>query len=141
MYALHRERFQRPFDLPRVVAVALHRGAVVGLAGHEIVPHHAVTGVRDGLVLLSNVITGESTGRPADTLVTVTSRLPQDGLATELVQRSGEWEAAGLVEVVAIGDAHVPATIAAAVWDGRRFAEELDGRDPQATFRRNVAAL
>ena len=40
----------------------------------------------------------------------------------------------------AIGDAWSPGTIAAAVWDGRRNAEELDdSRDPDAVpFRREV---
>ena len=47
--------------------------------------------------------------------------------------------------VRAIGDACSPGTIAAAVWDGRRYAEELD--DPAADdrdgtpFLREVAEL
>ena len=45
----------------------------------------------------------------------------------ELEARSAEWAAAGLQSVRAVGDAYCPGTIAAAVWDGRRYAEELDG--------------
>ena len=44
-----------------------------------------------------------------------------------LEARSAEWAAAGLQSVRAVGDAYCPGTIAAAVWDGRRYAEELDG--------------
>jgi dimethylamine/trimethylamine dehydrogenase len=43
-----------------------------------------------------------------------------------------------------IGDALSPGTIAAAVWDGRRYAEELDaapGDDALPPFRREVVAL
>jgi len=60
-----------------------------------------------------------------DALVLVTSRLPSDALL-EPLRDAG-------VAVRAIGDALSPGTIAAAVWDGRRFAEELD--DPAADDR------
>jgi dimethylamine/trimethylamine dehydrogenase len=43
-----------------------------------------------------------------------------------------------------VGDAYSPGTIAAAVWDGRRYAEELDAPpgDPDAPpFRREVVEL
>ena len=39
----------------------------------------------------------------------------------------------------AVGDAYSPGTIAAAVWDGRRYAEELDDRPSPATTRRSCA--
>ena len=44
----------------------------------------------------------------------------------------------------AVGDAFSPGTIAAAVWDGRRYAEELDAPpgDPDAPpFRREVVEV
>jgi dimethylamine/trimethylamine dehydrogenase len=44
--------------------------------------------------------------------------------------------------VQAVGDAWCPATIAAAVWDGRRFAEQLEQPDDRdVTFRREVVRL
>jgi dimethylamine/trimethylamine dehydrogenase len=46
--------------------------------------------------------------------------------------------------VRAVGDASSPGTIAAAVWDGRRYAEELDappGDDTVPPFRREVVQL
>jgi dimethylamine/trimethylamine dehydrogenase len=80
---------------------------------------------------------------PCDALVLVTARLPLDALATELQERTAEWDDAGLRSVQAIGDAFAPGTIATAVWDGRRYAEELDGEAPgdAVPFRREVVAL
>ena len=66
----------------------------------------------------------------ADTVVMVTARLPHDGLYLELLARKGEWADANLLSVRAIGDAWAPATIAAAVWSGHRYAEELDEPQP-----------
>ena len=63
-----------------------------------------------------------------DAVVLVTARLPDDELAEELQLRRSDWAAAGVRSVRAVGDAWAPGTIATAVWDGRRYAEELDGR-------------
>jgi dimethylamine/trimethylamine dehydrogenase len=65
-----------------------------------------------------------------DGLVLVTARLPNDTLAREL-------------GATAIGDAYAPGTIATAVWDGRRYAEELDGEPhgDAVPFRREVVEL
>ena len=50
-----------------------------------------------------------------------------DGLAVELTVRAEEWPDSGIESVTAIGDALTPATIACAVYAGRRYAEELEG--------------
>ena len=73
----------------------------------------------------------------------VTARLPNDGVGEELLARRGEWEAAGVASVRIVGDAYAPSTIAAAVWDGHRYAEELDGPEPgdQVPYRREVTEL
>ena len=71
-----------------------------------------------------------------DALLLVTSRLPNDELAQSLAGSGGS--------VRAVGDAYSPGTIAAAVWDGRRYAEDLDAEpaDPdEAPFLREVAEL
>jgi dimethylamine/trimethylamine dehydrogenase len=56
----------------------------------------------------------------------------------------GEWGAAGLRSVRAAGDANCSGTIAAAVWEGRRYAEELEqsteGSD-ETPFKREVTGL
>ena len=74
----------------------------------------------------------------------VTSRLPNDG-ALHRARRRGPsaCEDAGILSVRAVGDAWSPGTIAAAVWEGRRYAEELDGPDAgdAVPFLREVVAL
>ena len=71
------------------------------------------------------------------------------GAAAERRDRGGvappprEWAAAGVDSVRIVGDAYAPGTIASAVWDGHRFAEELDGPEPgdAVPFRREVTEL
>jgi dimethylamine/trimethylamine dehydrogenase len=71
----------------------------------------------------------------------VTARLPNEDLYQQLLARTER----GLVESVrAIGDAWAPGTIAAAVWSGRRYAEEFDAELPGndvVPFRREVTQL
>ena len=76
-----------------------------------------------------------------DGSVFVTSRLPNEAIYLELLDRRERWAGAHLQTVRSIGDAFCPGTIASAVWDGRRFAEELDGRNEAAIFRRNVPMI
>jgi len=78
----------------------------------------------------SCVFTGAEREIGCDAAVFVTARLPEESLYRELVGRRDEWADAGLRTVRAVGDCWCPGTIAAAVWEGRRYAEELD--DPEA---------
>ena len=74
----------------------------------------------------------------------VTSRAPEDRLARELAARAADWPDAGIESVAAIGDALAPATIAHAVYAGRRYAEELDGppdTGDEVPFKREIAEL
>jgi len=87
--------------------------------------------------------TGAEREIACDAAVFVTARLPEDSLYRELLARRGEWPDAGLRTVKAVGDCWAPGTIAAAVWEGRRYAEELD--EPEAAVaappRREVTEL
>jgi dimethylamine/trimethylamine dehydrogenase len=89
------------------------------------------------------VFTGEQEEVAADAVVLVTARLPESGLYTDLQARAAEWAGAGITSVTAIGDAWAPATIAAAVWSGRRYAEEFGAPAPDGPvpFRRELTAL
>lgn len=109
--------------------------------GVEVIASHAVVSAGGGGVRAECVYTGRARELACDSLVLVTARLPEDALADDLraalVDRDGPT-------VDVIGDAWSPGTIAAAVWDGRRYAEELDeppddGDEPP--FRREVVAL
>jgi dimethylamine/trimethylamine dehydrogenase len=108
-------------------------------AGVSIVLSQALSSAGAERLRFACVYTDGETMLPADGLVLVTARLPQDELATQLAQAGrGPF-------VEAIGDALAPGTIAHAVWDGHRYAEELD--DPAARdrdrvpFRREIVAL
>jgi dimethylamine/trimethylamine dehydrogenase len=72
-----------------------------------------------------NLVTGESVNRPG-ALVPVTMRLPNDVLYDALMADPGKLEATGITSVRRIGDCYGPATIAAAVYEGHRYARELD---------------
>jgi len=99
-------------------------------AGVELLTAHDVVGVGGGEARLADTFTGRERVIPVDSLVLVTARLPNDELAREL-------------GVTAVGDALAPGTIASAVWDGRRYAEELDlpPRGDALPFRREVVKL
>jgi dimethylamine/trimethylamine dehydrogenase len=106
--------------------------------GVEVVVSRALTRAGNGSATTACVFTEAEREHPCDAVVLVTGRLPNDALA-------GELAAAGAGATVRlIGDAMSPGTIAAAVWDGRRYAEELDAPPADDTlppFRREVVAL
>jgi dimethylamine/trimethylamine dehydrogenase len=109
--------------------------------GVEIVVGHAVERTRpDGLVVHC-VYTERERIIECDSSVFVTSRLPNETLYLDLVGLKEAWPEAGLSSVRAVGDALSPGSIAAAVWDGRRFAEELGGVEGDELFPRNVAVV
>jgi len=112
-------------------------------AGVDVRTSHALAGTSVDGARIACSYTGREQEVACDALVLVTARLPDDALALELEARLPAGT--GGPTVRAIGDAHSPGTIAAAVWDGRRYAEELD--DPAADdrdgtpFLREVIAL
>jgi dimethylamine/trimethylamine dehydrogenase len=110
-------------------------------AGVTVHCNSAVTAVGSDHVVHVNVYTGTPAELAADSVLMVTSRLPEESLLTELTQAlAGRGPAA----VRGIGDAWAPGTIAAAVWSGRRFAEEFDAERPagdEVPFRREVTEL
>jgi dimethylamine/trimethylamine dehydrogenase len=93
--------------------------------GVELALATAVVSTTAGTLGLVCAYTGRTSELECDALVTVTARLPQDGLVHDL-------EAIGVTSARAVGDAFAPGTIAHAVWDGRRYAEELDAPEADA---------
>jgi len=107
--------------------------------GVEILTRHCVKAVGDGAVAIVNVMTGEELERPG-TLVPVTMRLPNDGLHTALMAEPAKQESAGVTSIRRIGDCYGPATIAAAVYEGHRYARDLDVEgDPDGVPFKTVA--
>jgi dimethylamine/trimethylamine dehydrogenase len=110
--------------------------------GVRILTTQVLVAAAAGAVQLACAYTERQQELACDALVLVTARDPDDSLAVELAGRSAEWEAAGVRSVQAVGDAWAPATIAAAVWDGRRYAETLDQPDQrEVTFLREIVQL
>jgi len=101
----------------------------------------AVTAVGSDHVALVNAYSDQPSEMAADSVVLVTARLPHDSLLHELTATLGTGT---LKSVRGIGDAWAPGTIAAAVWSGRRFAEEFDTPakpNDLVPFRREVTEL
>jgi len=110
----------------------------------EIVPHRLPVQATGDEITLACVYTGRTFTRPIGSLVLVTARLPEKNIAEELDARRAEWGDTTLKSVTRIGDALAPGTIAAAVWSGRRYAEELDAPErslDELPFLREVAGL
>jgi dimethylamine/trimethylamine dehydrogenase len=93
--------------------------------GVELLTYTSVHSLAHGSVTLVNAITGALTERSA-AIVTVTARLPVDGLYTELAAMKDRWSEAGVASVTRIGDCYAPGTIQAAVYSGHKFARGLD---------------
>ena len=110
----------------------------------HIQPNVTVKRIEDGTLITGCVFTGRPASIAADAIVLVTSRQSNDLLMRELTARREEWDGANLQQVTALGDALAPATIAHAVYSGRKFAEELDGPtkpEDEVPFKRELAEL
>ena len=113
-------------------------------AGVTIVANRTLRRVDSDCAVLSCAYTGRDSAVETGGVVLVTSRTPNDGVARELAARRAHWADSGIKLVRTIGDALAPATIAHAVFAGRRFAEELDLPDPDpdaVPFKREIAEL
>ncbi len=108
--------------------------------GVEVVPYSSVTGYNGDAVQLASVLTGEKSERPAAALVTITARLPIDGLYLELEQARERWEEAGIGSVTRIGDCWAPSTIQQAVYSGHKWARELD-EEPEGLIPRELPMI
>ena len=113
-------------------------------AGIQLHTSAAVSAVLDDELQTECAFTGQEGRIGADAVLLVTARLPVDGLCQALWARQDEWADQGLSSVRAVGDALAPGTIAAAVWEGRRYAEELEAPTDDSDntpYRREVTAL
>jgi dimethylamine/trimethylamine dehydrogenase len=111
--------------------------------GVELVTARAVTSIARGSAETACFYTGRADRRECDAVVLVTARLPNDRLYLDLKTRAGDWKDAGIRAVKGAGDAWAPSTIAAAVYAGRRYAEELDAPDigDALPFKREITEL
>jgi dimethylamine/trimethylamine dehydrogenase len=100
--------------------------------GIAVVPYTSVTGCSGDRVQLVNALTGAETELAAPALVTITARLPVDGLYEQLRERRAD---ADIATVTRIGDCWAPSTIQQAVYSGHKWARELDEAPEDLTPR------
>ena len=111
--------------------------------GVDVRTHRALTRVSRGGAEIACVFTGKPSTFPCDSVLLATARDPRDQLYLELQARRDDWGAAGIDSVRLIGDANAPGLIAAAVYAGHRYAQELDAADigDALPFKRDLAEL
>jgi dimethylamine/trimethylamine dehydrogenase len=108
--------------------------------GINVVTYSSVTGFGDGKVRIVSALTGEESELPAAALVTVTARLPVDGLHDGLEQLRERWDSAGLKTMTRIGDCWAPSTIQQAVYSGHKWARFID-EEPEALIPRELPMI
>jgi len=91
----------------------------------EIVNARLLASVGDGFVETVSLYGGGTDRREFASVVMVTSRTLVDALYHALVSDEAALSASGIKSVTRIGDCRAPATIAAAVYSGHKYAREL----------------
>ena len=111
--------------------------------GIKVITSQNITRVESDQVHTSCIYTERPDVVAAASVVLVTSRLPNNELHLELTADPVILMDAGIDSVIAIGDCLCPSTIAAAVHDGHRMAQELDAppENPDMPFRREIIML
>ena len=105
--------------------------------GVRIICHHGIAAIGEGYADLACVFTDKTQRIEVSAMVPVTSRISDDTVYRDLMNRQPEWADHGVKSVTLIGDALAPGTIAMAVYAGHQFARELDApTDPDMPFRR-----
>ncbi|WP_413992324.1 FAD-dependent oxidoreductase [Labrys okinawensis] len=103
-------------------------------AGVELHVTRNLVSASSGEVELECVFTKRRQKVQAASIVMVTARLPEITLYDEILVQLGSEPGAAVKAITRIGDCITPGTIAAAVFSGRRFAEEFE--EPQADMLR-----
>lgn len=124
---------QHTLEQGRIQARLIERGARIVVAKH-------LAGRGAGWLDLGCVYTGRTERIDCATLISVTARLPDDGLWHDLQARRADWAAAGLLSVTRIGDCLAPGTIAAANYAGHLFARDFGEAQGEIPFRREDIA-
>ncbi len=95
-------------------------------SGIEIIEKHLISHIKSGEVIVEHIASGKSRTLPIDQIIMVTARRAKDQLFFELESDQKGQDDAGIKSLTRIGDCLSPATIAAAVYEGHRFAREFD---------------
>ena len=109
--------------------------------GVEVVTHANIVGFDGRSVRWVSGLTDAVSEREARAVVSVTARLPVDGLFATLAAQSDRWVDAGITNVTRVGDCYAPGTIQAAVYSGHKGARELDETPVAAALVRRELPL
>ena len=107
----------------------------------KIITSHELKAVSGDRVTLGCIYSGKHRYLEAASIVMVGSRLPQDQVYQQLLQDEELLRESGIKTLKVIGDCHGPATIAAAVYEGHRFARELGETVADIPFARELTEL
>jgi dimethylamine/trimethylamine dehydrogenase len=91
-----------------------------------------LSGIGEKSIELSCIYTGDTRELPADHVVMVTSREPNDALYHELCDE---------LDIARVGDCGAPGIIASAVMAGHRYAREMDAPANEVPFRRDDSVI
>ena len=108
--------------------------------GIEVLTYTSLTGFSGEYVHIENALTGRQSELAAKALVTVTARLPVDGLQLGLEQMRDRWKSSGIATVERIGDCWAPSTIQQAVYSGHKWARQLD-EEPELLIPRELPMI
>ncbi|MBW2419787.1 MAG: FAD-dependent oxidoreductase [Deltaproteobacteria bacterium] len=100
--------------------------------GVKIETHAVLAAIGEKSAELSCVYTDDAREIPADHVVMVTSREPNDALYFELCEK---------IDIARVGDCSAPGIIAAAVMAGHRYARAMDVPERDLPFRRDDARV
>ena len=96
--------------------------------GIELIKDHNIVSIGDNNIEIANVYHPETRQNLSyQSLVLATSRIPNDAIYQELAADPKKLEEAGITKLARIGDIVAASTIQFAVYEGHRFAQELDG--------------
>ncbi|MFT5506145.1 MAG: dimethylamine/trimethylamine dehydrogenase [Gammaproteobacteria bacterium] len=109
--------------------------------GVTIVTGHKLEKISSEGVVLGCTYSGNTRNIEASSIVMVTSRLPQESLFLELESEQTGGASDQFKTLKPIGDCHGPATMAAAVYEGHKFARELGEEPSDISYKRELTEL
>jgi len=92
----------------------------------DTITKHTINRIKNGAIELLRHNSDQLTTIAADHCVMVTSRQPQNQLFHQLNDLQKNLASAGIQGISRIGDCLAPSTIAAAVYEGHRYAQEYE---------------
>ena len=104
--------------------------------GIEVICTHTISSIGDGEVTLTCAYTGNKRRIAADTVIPVTTRIPDRRVYDALMAQTDAFADNGIKSVTRIADCLAPGTIAMAIYAGHQYARELECEVSEIPFKR-----